>query len=252
MRPAEPVCVECEPANGGVRCERSFEEIGEFVSEGKIVILKGALAPAAMLDYREAVMNWGRQTEPFPHGHSPGDSPALNYHRIDDGAIPSVCPHVFHQFAFNTIETLDRHVREPTSQVAKTLCDLQNAIADTRLDLSLIGLRAKVLHYPAGGGFMAEHTHPLEPQRIGLVLSMSQHGTDLTHGATNFVTPEGPVDTTREHNIGDVIVFRYDLPHEVTPVDEDAAIDWDSQAGKWSFVLELRETHRLSHAPPQG
>jgi len=63
---------------------------------------------------------------------------------------------------------------------------------------------------------------------------------------TSFQTRFGPVDTLRDHDIGDVILFRYDLPHEVLPVDEDEAIDWPADTGKWSFVLDLRETHGLS------
>ena len=111
-------------------------------------------------------------------------------------------------------------------------------------------MRLKILHYPAGAGFLTEHSHPLAPQRIGLITSLSQIGEDVTTGATCFQTPSGRVDTTNVHDIGDIVIFRYDLPHEVTMVDEHQTLDWNSAAGKWSVVLELRETHALSHNPP--
>ncbi|PYS91353.1 MAG: hypothetical protein DMF64_12305, partial [Acidobacteria bacterium] len=124
----------------------------------------------------------------------------------------------------------------------------QNRVARTSYDISLTGMRIKLLHYPAGGGFLAEHQHPLEPQRIGLITSMSRYGTDFTTGGTAFRTPFGRIETTVAHDIGDIILFRYDLPHAVTPVDEGREMDWDSEAGKWSYVLDLRETYSLSQA----
>ena len=47
---------------------------------------------------------------------------------------------------------------------------------------------------------------------------------------------------------GDVIVFRYDLAHGVKAVDPEKEIDWKSESGKWTVLLELRETHGQSSA----
>jgi hypothetical protein len=128
------------------------------------------------------------------------------------------------------------------------MLDLQNRVANTKFDLGLTGLRVKVLQYPCGGGYLSEHEHPLEPQRIGLIASLSRLGDDFVNGGTTFRTPFGFVDTNEYHDIGDIIIFRYDLAHAVRPVDEDKQIDWDSDSGKWSVVLELRETHAHSTA----
>jgi hypothetical protein len=247
LRVISPVLFKASLRDGKIVSEASDEEIAGLVSEGQVVILKGAFEAKTMLEYRAALTRWALDNATFPHGTSPSAFPEVNFHRVDDGVIKSVCPHIFHQFGFNTIEKLDDYVGQPSLDIAESMRGLQNRIAGTDFPLSLTGVRLKILHYPAGGGFLTEHSHPLEPQRIGLITSLSRLGEDVTSGGTCFRTPAGRVDTTHSHDIGDIIVFRYDLPHEVTMVDEDKNLNWDSQAGKWSVVLELRETHSLSH-----
>jgi hypothetical protein len=38
------------------------------------------------------------------------------------------------------------------------------------------------------------------------------------------------------------------MPHEVRAIDKDRTLDWNSEAGKWSVVLELRENYAFSRA----
>lgn len=232
--------------DGAIGAEVSGAEIARLLSEGRIVILKGVFPPDEMLAYRRAVTRWRDSTPPYPHGQSPNSTPDVNYHRADTGVIKSAIPHVFQQYGFNTPARLEAYVGRPTQWIAELMLGLQNNVAGTSFDISLTGMRVKLLHYPAGGGFLTEHQHPLEPQRVGLITSLSRVGTDFHTGGTSFRTPYGRVDTTAQHDIGDIILFRYDLPHAVTPVDEGREIDWRSEAGKWSFVLDLRETHGLS------
>src|SRR6266516_4859421 len=247
-----PITLRSSLKNEKIVSEVSPQEVAKLVTAGQIVILKGAFAPQSMLEYRDVLMRWAKENAPFPHGTSPSTFPEINFHRIDDGVIKSVCPHIFHQFGFNTIERLDDYIGKPSMKIAGLMRLLQNEVSGTDFPLSLTGLRLNVLHYPSGGGFLAEHSHPLEPQRIGLILSLSRIGMDVRTGARCFLTPSGPVDTTDSHDIGDIIIFRYDLPHAVTIVDEDQTLDWNSAAGKWSVVLELRETHTLSHRLASG
>ena len=245
---AVPVLIEASIEDGAIRSRLQDSEIAALVSTGKIVILKNVFAPERAIELRAAATRWWNNTAAFPHGQSPSGLPTLNYHRIDDGKIASSLPHVFHQICFNSLETLDEEIREKVGSVVSLMRDLQNRVAGTNFDFDLSGLRVKVLRYPAGGGYLSEHEHPLEPQRIGLIASLSRIGTDFVSGGTTFRTPFGFVDTNEHHDIGDIIIFRYDLAHAVRPVDQQQQIDWDSDAGKWSVLLELRETHGQSVA----
>jgi len=243
-----PLLIPFSIKNNKVVSEYAIEKIRQNILSGKIVILKNVFSEEQIIDVREKIISWGNETAVFPHGESPSKYPKLNYHRIDDGSVPSVCPHIFHQYGFNLIDELDKEFADSLLAVVNDMVSIQNLMAETSFDISLNGLRLKVLQYPEGGGFLQKHSHPMEPQKIGLILSLSKKEVDVRKGATAFETPEGFVDTFNYHDIGDIIIFRYDLPHEVTKVNPGKMpIDWSLHTGKWSLVLELRETHRLSH-----
>jgi len=248
IKVGNPLLISFSIKSGKVISDYTIEEIRLNVLEGKIVILKNVFSEEQMIIAKNKIIAWGNENPLFPHGESPGKYPSLNYHRIDDGTIPSVCPHIFHQYGFNSIGDLPKEYADILSEVANELTIIQNLVAETSFNISLTGLRLKVLQYPEGGAFLQKHSHPKEPQKIGLILSLSKHGKDFKKGAASFETPDGFVDTVNDHDIGDVIIFRYDLPHEVTPVNpERIPIDWSLPTGKWSVVLELRDTHGLSH-----
>ena len=246
---ADPELIQADYKDNKVQPGRPFSYVRERVMEGRIVILKGAFSSDLMLRFRRALQEWSRTSPPYPEGKSPSSTPAANYHRVDDGVIRSALPHIFHQYGLNSIDHLEPLLREPASLVGQAMLAVENEVAGTHFDLSLTGLRLKVLHYPAGGGFLEEHIHPLEPQRVGLVLSASKLDTDVGTGGTYFLSPLGRVEAGPYHDIGDLILFRYDIPHGVSPVDEHRALDWRSEAGKWSVVLDLRETHVQSGTP---
>ena len=210
------------------------------------MILKGAFAPDEMIRLREAAMRWAREEPEFPDGRSPDETPMLNYHRFDDGTHPSAFPHIFHQYGLNSLDDLPAYFGDVATSVTGVMTDLQNRVSRTDWDVSAQGLRAKILHYPRGGGFLGEHVHQLEPQRVGLILSLTRAGVDASEGGTTFKTPDGTVFTGAYHDIGDVLMFRYDLPHAVAVVDPGVPLDWDADTGKWSVVLELRENFRRS------
>jgi hypothetical protein len=132
--------------------------------------------------------------------------------------------------------------------IGSLMLGLQNGVAKTDYTFSLTGMRFRVLDYPSGGGFLKRHAHQLEPQRVGLVLSLTRRGKDSHSGGTHFLTPFGQVDVAADHDIGDIILFRFDVPHSVSIVDEGQTLDWNSEAGKWSVVLELRENYYLTQA----
>lgn len=243
-----PVLIPFSIDNDNEGSKHAIEEIRKIVFSGKIVILKNVFTEKKMIDLRDKIISWGNETPVFPHGESPSKYPKLNYHRIDDGTFPSVCPHLFHQYAFNEIEDLKQEYATPILTIANELTVIQNMIGRTFFNISETGLRLKVLQYPEGGGFLQQHTHPIKPQRIGLILSLSKQEIDFKTGSTVFETTDGIIDTLYSHDIGDIIIFRYDLPHKVTTVNQEKnLIDWSLPTGKWSAVLELRETHNLSH-----
>jgi hypothetical protein len=243
---AAPLLVNARRSAGVIAADLDDAALIDALGEGCIVILKRVFPADEMFALRLAAMRWAREEPEFPDGRSPDETPMINYHRIDDGTYPSAFPHVFHQYGLNALDDLPCYFRDPAAAVTALVVDLQNRVAQTSWDVSLEGLRTKIIHYPRGGGFLTKHVHQLEPQRVGLILSLSRVGVDASGGGTTFETPGGTVDTREHHDIGDIVMFRYDLPHAVAVVDPGVPVDWDADTGKWSVVVELRENFRQS------
>jgi len=102
----------------------------------------------------------------------------------------------------------------------------------------------QVIHYPEGGGFFSEHSHELLPQRVGLILAGSDIATDYKCGAVRFRdSRDGEwLSTLNKHEIGDLLLFRFDLYHDITPVDPESDLDFNSNNGRWTFVLPLKKS----------
>ncbi len=228
-----------------------FAEAGKSlkhrIEDGRIVILKGCFAVDRLLELKKAVQQWGQQQAVFPAGRSASVA-NLNFHRIDGSDLTTRLPHIFHQYGFGDLDALDPDLRSALYQVAEPMLALQNSVADTDYRLSDPEVRVKFLHYPAGGGYLANHIHPLLPQRVGLITSLSEWLVDYSEGGNVFTTDGGDIHTSSSHHIGDVLLFRYDIPHQIEPIDPQRALHWHSLAGKWSLVLELLATNALSDA----
>jgi hypothetical protein len=71
-----------------------------------------------------------------------------------------------------------------------------------------------------------------------LILAGSIYDQDYKSGGVRFHVPgKGWIETETQHVAGDIILFRYDLLHEITPVDPSGNVDWTRDDGRWSFVF---------------
>ena len=70
----------------------------------------------------------------------------------------------------------------------------------TALERNALGqkLHPQIIQYPAGGGMFGRHQHPLEPQRVGLILGISERGADFKTGATDFEVDGEDIGTDLE------------------------------------------------------
>ena len=101
--------------------------------------------------------------------------------------------------------------------------------------------RPQIIHYPIGGGFFDWHTHPRFPTNYGLILNLSKKGRDFNFGQTEIKTENGEIIKVEKYaDIGDLILFRYDLSHRVAPCDPDQDLVF-SEKGRWTAVLPLLE-----------
>lgn len=72
-----------------------------------------------------------------------------------------------------------------------------------------------------------------------MILNLSEKGVDFEEGATEIITDEGgKVTVEKISNIGDLILFRYDLKHRVAPCDLDEDLVFDKK-GRWTAVIPI-------------
>lgn len=207
---------------------------------GDIAILKNAVPPGLVRRARDTIQAWGisapearkRPREAGGAAHHTSYLPAKSQSR-----------YIFHSHEFVPGAKLPvvQDVMPVYEQLRRIYCGLigdEIAFGEERDGHSFL---PQCIQYPRGGGFFQEHVHPLLPQRIGLVLSASTYGEDYTVGGGRFRAQDGSwVETEGHHDMGDVTLFRYDLGHDITPIDPHEPLDWKVNSGRWTLVLPLK------------
>ncbi|MBI4365605.1 MAG: hypothetical protein HY543_02180 [Deltaproteobacteria bacterium] len=94
-------------------------------------------------------------------------------------------------------------------------------------------------HYPKGGGFMAQHRDPPEPQRCVVSLTLTGFGKDFHQGGLALESADQTLLVDELLEIGDISIMRPDIPHAVLPVDPAGELDFNSLSGRWRFTTIL-------------
>lgn len=232
--------IPCRLDNAQIHPALSDREITDALLEKRQIVMLKQIAPHATLDaIRIAVHAWGQKTPITPAGSALDE----NFHSFESGVSPrQKTLHTYHAYNFNQIMQLPDELRSLLLSVFEPMRQFQNRISGENAgwgwDASKKKLHPQIIHYPAGGGMFAAHVHPLLPQKLGLILSIAQRGRDFNTGGAGFELPDGTlVDTAERHEQGDMIMFRYDLRHWVSFVDQEEALDRNAIRGRWVMVL---------------
>ena len=101
----------------------------------------------------------------------------------------------------------------------------------------------QVVHYPRGGGYFAEHKHNRYPTNYGIIITLSEKGSDFNKGATSIKFKDKFINLEKYNiNKGDLTLFRFDLTHKITPVDPDKYLSFDNK-GRWTLLLSIAPKH---------
>lgn len=99
--------------------------------------------------------------------------------------------------------------------------------------------RCQLIHYPRGGGFFDWHQHPRYPVNYGLILNLSRKGVNFNSGATQIKRDTGEVICIEDFtDIGDLVLFKYDLEHRVAPCDPEDDLTFDNN-GRWTAIMPI-------------
>ena len=98
--------------------------------------------------------------------------------------------------------------------------------------------------YPKGGGFFSKHKHSRWPTNYGVILNLSKSGKYFKEGGINnfFYRKKKIYIKKNEVDQGDLTLFRYDLYHEIPPVDPREDLKFD-KSGRWTVTFPILYTN---------
>ncbi len=215
----------------------------DIMQNGTVYCAKNCFAPTEIDSLRTRIF---RHFAAQPHTvkNYGGENWKANYHGIEKGvSLGQKSLHYFHSYVFDDLDALPQSLHGDVKGLFTNLTTIYNGL--TQSSRPLIGphhdgrrFHLQVVQYPRGGGMFAAHTHPLEPFRMSLILGLSKRGRDFNEGAAGFESPDGTIiDTAGTHDIGDLLIFRVDQKHWVTPCDLKHPLDPAAQDGRWVAIM---------------
>jgi hypothetical protein len=216
----------------------AFKDMFDRVMSEGCAVLRDAFPKEPLRNLVRSVHDWG-QNEAISPAQTYIDK---NFHAIEAGISPrQKTPHIYHAYNFLRMNEAPPELSLVLYPIFERIRIFQNHLtgneAEFKPDSQGRKARPQIIHYPSGGGMFGRHIHPLEPQKIGLILGLSERGVDFQSGATHFEAGGVRIATDDCHNIGDLIMFRFDIPHWITCIDQGDKFDSGSPRGRWTAVL---------------
>jgi len=88
-------------------------------------------------------------------------------------------------------------------------------------------------------GFFDWHSHPRFPVNYGLILNLSEKCVNLNEGATEIIRNNGDKICVEDFSdIGDLILFKFDLKHRVAPCNPKDDMVFDVN-GRWTALMPI-------------
>lgn len=230
--------VDAELKDGVIVPEIPYEEVMRLVNEPNIVIVKTGIPAEKLTKVIEGTRAWAAET-PLAEGPDTFDN---NQHkqRLHIAKIQQA-PQLFHDHTFDAMLDLDSEFKQTLLEVFNPMRGFWNNLTGNNEEFGIHKgapyFHPQVTHYPLGGSFFGRHWHPLNPQKVGMILALNQYGREYNSGGTGYVINDHIVETEGYQDMGDMILFRYDLPHWVSPSSFADRFSWDDPAGRWVSIL---------------
>ena len=229
--------VNADLIDGQIVPEVPYDKVMRLVNEPNIVIIKTGFSAETLHSVIDGTRAWAAKT-PLAEGADTFDN---NQHkqRLHIAKIQQA-PQLFHDHTFDAVLDLDDHFRQTLLTVFDPVRGFWNNLTGNNETFGVHKgqpyFHPQVTHYPLGGSFFGRHWHPLNPQKVGMILALNQYGQEYHSGGTGYVINNHIVETEGHQDVGDMILFRYDLPHWVSPSSFADRFSWDNPAGRWVSI----------------
>jgi hypothetical protein len=226
---------------------RDFDgrEVFAAITSGDIGVIHNAISEQDAAGAVDAALAWSRVEPAFDtKGGTVSPPPHKNFHRVDNNPALSKTKHIFHTFNLENVKEIPGREGAAMRKVFDVLVEVDNKLMGERGSLSPAAdganFHPQIIHYPKGGGFFDQHIHSFEPQKIGLIASLTKKGTHFGKGGTLFWKDGDEIDAEPAQTVGSITLFRYDLPHAVSKVDPEIPLEFGKPNGRWVAILPYR------------
>ena len=118
------------------------------------------------------------------------------------------------------------------------MLNFQNKILKSKKNKKIYR-KVQIIHYPRGGGYFGKHKHSRNPTNYGLIVTLSEKNKDFNESVTNFKYKKKIISLEKyDLSKGDLILFRYDLPHSISKCDPNYNLTFDKK-GRWTMILPV-------------
>ena len=224
--------------HGEIQAEETPAQLAGRIVNEDIVICRGVFDAEALKAIKQRVHQFGLITS---EQNLQTAVDVVTFHRIDHNHPKSGIQRSvhFYRFSYRQEDPLALlPVFRPLSMFRNVIAGLDKEYTFYQDDNGFLS-QPSLLHYPRGGGYMARHVDPVIPQRVEMVLVLSTRGSDFQHGGLCVHVNGTDVDVEASLQVGDICMFRPDLPHGVLPIDPEATLDWASMTGRWTMFCPI-------------
>lgn len=211
----------------------------KFIQNGGVYIVKNYLSEENIQLLRKNMNNIGNTTEPSWHELKDG---CPDYHRKVDNYEKAYVKARTHTFLFHLWYEHNQYlidIFEDIFNMKKEMLNYENLDYLKNVPSNGFISRVVIHHYPRGGGYMEEHTDPVNPYTpIQTIIKASKTGKDFTTGGVYIRDPKTNEKVFAEpfFDYGDMIVFDQGLLHGVDPIDETAELNWSLEDGRFLII----------------
>lgn len=217
----------------------------DIVNNGTVYCIKNCIRHTSIDYLRKKVFDYYSRIPQISQSYDT-PSPSINCHSIERGISRlQKTMHYFHVYIFHKMEALPPELKPHITGLFSSMASLYNELTFQKRELATIHddgtqFRFQIFQYPRGGGMFSSHVHALFPQKIGLILGFSKRGRDFYESDVGFEAPDGSIiNTSHIHDMGDIMLFRVNLKHWVTPCDITEPLIENQSSGRWSAVLAV-------------
>lgn len=221
-----------------IEIKNDLRSLYDLIMNQNIIILKDLFETSYLNNIKNKIIKYRTKIESNNYNRLNSKS---SFVRRDVNPIHSITKHTFDSYCISTFDIKNDYLSSLTIDIFDRLKYIHNSITNNTFDYSNIennvGFRPQIIHYPIGGGHFDYHTHPLLPQEIGLILNLSAPKSDYKSGSTVFKENNTEIDIFDDHQQGCLAIFKYDLMHKVTAVDQGDSINF--KKGRFSAILPI-------------